>query len=243
LIGVEPVTSVGTGARAVASSLADLSVAIDMAGLVGKERVLNADGATTVANVTPGVDLTIQTKATGFAVTAQLASAASLHQLRFDVSLPDGATLELVGDGSIDVVDANGFTIGTFKAPWARAADGTVVETSYSVEAQTIVQSVATVDGALYPVVADPEFDWGILSGTIYFNRSETALICFAAYTTLLSMRDSAPLWAASLIATVIVIALTGVIVIACTANMLGKCIKLKTYNPYAFVYSGNRCT
>ena len=243
LASVEPVTSVGTGARAVTSTLADLSVAIDMAGLVGKERVLGADGATTVADAARGVDLTIRTSATGFAVSAQLASVASLHQLSFDVSLPDGATLELVDDGSIDVVDADGFTIGTFKAPWARASDGAVVETSYAVDGRTIVQSVAVVDEAQYPVVADPEFDWGILSGTIYFNRWETAWICVSAYTALTSMMQVAPLWAASVIATVIAVALFAVAAVACTVNTLGKCLKLKSYYPYAFVHSGNRCT
>ena len=158
---VEPVTNVGTGTRAVSSTLAGLSVAVDMVGLAGKERTSNADGTTTIDDVTGGVNLTIQTDSTGFAVSAELAAVTSLHQLRFDVSLPDGATLELDDDGSIDVVDADGFTIGAFKAPWAHAADGTVVETSYTVEGRTIVQSVATADEALYPVVADPEFVWG----------------------------------------------------------------------------------
>ena len=97
----------------------------------------------------------------------------------------------------------------------ARAADGTVVETSYTVEGRTIVQSVATADEALYPVVADPEFDWGILSGTIYFNRFETGLICFNAYTALVAMRDLTPLWAATLIGTVIAVALVGVALLA----------------------------
>ena len=243
LTTVGPVTSVGTGTRAVSSTLAGLSVAVDMVGLTGKERTSNADGTTTVGGVTDGVDLTIQTGSTGFAVSAELAAVTSLHQLRFDVSLPDGATLELVDDGSIDVVDADGFTIGVFKAPWARAADGTVVETSYTVEGRTIVQSVATTDEAVYPVVADPEFDWGIFSGTIYFNRSETAWICFTAYSALVIMRDTAPLWAATLIGTVLLVALGGVAIVACTANLQGKCVKLKTYQPYAFVYSGNRCT
>ena len=243
LTTVEPITNVGTGTRAVSSTLAGLSVAVDMVGLAGKERTSNADGTTAIDDVTGGVNLTIQTDSTGFAVSAELAAVTSLHQLRFDVSLPDGATLELDDDGSIDVVDADGFTIGAFKAPWARAADGTVVETSYTVEGRTIVQSVATADEALYPVVADPEFDWGWVTGTIYFNRAETALICFSAYTALVAMRDTAPLWAGTIIGTVILVALIGVALIACSANLAGKCIKLKSYAPYAFVYSGNRCT
>ena len=243
LTDVEPVASVGTGTRAVSSTLTGLSVAIDMAGLTDKERIANADGTTTIGDVTGGVELTIQTDSTGFAVSAELASATSLHQLRFDVSLPDGATLELVDDGSIDVVGVDGFTIGAFKAPWARATDGSVVETSYTVEGRTIVQSVATVDEALYPVVADPEFDWGILSGTIYFNRFETGWICVSAYMALTYMMQFAPLWATSVIATVIAVALTAVAILACAVNALGKCLKLKSYYPYAFVHSGSRCT
>ena len=243
LTSVEPVTSVGTGTRAVTSNLADLSVAVDMADLVGKERTLNADGTTTVAEAARGVDLTIQTKDAGFAVSAQLASVASLHQLRFDVSLPDGVTLELVDDGSIDVVDADGFTIGMFAAPWARAADGTAVETSYAVEGRTIVQSVAVVDEALYPVVADPEFSWGRISGTIYFNLSETGWICGSGIYALNSMMTYAPLWAYSVVANVIATIVFIVVSTACAARASDRCLKLKSLPPFVGSHGGNRCT
>lgn len=56
-------------------------------------------------------------------------------------------------------------------------------------------------------------------------------------------MMQLAPLWAASLIATVIAVALTAVALFACTVNALGKCLKLKSYSPFAFVHSGSRCT
>ena len=242
LTTVEPVTNVGTGTRAVSSTLAGLSVAVDMVGLAGKERTSNADGTTTIDDVTGDVNLTIQTNSTGFAVSAELAAVTSLHQLRFDVSLPDGATLELDDDGSIDVVDADGFTIGAFKAPWARAADGTVVETSYTVEGQTIVQSVATADEALYPVVADPEFVWGWVTGTIYFNRAETGSLCFAAYTALSNMMAVAPVWAASVIGILIASMLLVVAIYACSVNVLGKCVKIKTTLAMS-THSGDRCT
>ena len=213
-----------------------------MVGLAGKERTSNADGTTAIDDVTGGVNLTIQTDSTGFAVSAELAAVTSLHQLRFDVSLPDGATLELDDDGSIDVVDADGFTIGAFKAPWARAADGTVVETSYTVEGRTIVQSVATADEALYPVVADPEFDWGWVTGTIYFNRAETGLICFSAYTALTNMMAVAPVWAVSVIGTLIAAMLLVVTIYACSVTALGKCVKIKTTLTMS-THSGDRCT
>ena len=81
-----------------------------------------------------------------------------------------------------------------------------------------------------------------MISGTIYFNRSETGWICYSAHRALTSMMQVAPLWAASLIATVIAIVLTAVALAACTVNTLGKCLKLKSYSPYAFVHSGSRC-
>ena len=175
-------------------------------------------------------------------MSAELAAVTSLHQLRFDVSLPDGATLELDGDGSIDVVDADGFTIGAFKAPWARAADGTVVETSYTVEGRTIVQSVATADEALYPVVADPEFDWGWVTGTIYFDVAETGMICYAAYNSLVYMMAGAPFWALTVIGNVIAGMLLVVARFACSVKALGQCLKIKTTLAMS-ANSGSRCT
>ena len=56
-------------------------------------------------------------------------------------------------------------------------------------------------------------------------------------------MMQGAPIWAASVIATVIAVALFAVALVACTVNMLGKCLKLKRYAPYAYTHSGSRCT
>ena len=104
---------------------------------------------------------------TGFSVAAELESVESPHELRFDVSVPDDAILALTEDGSIDLIDEDGFTIGTFAVPWATAVDGSDIATSYHLDGQTIVQIVNTVTSELYPIIADPKFTWGWINGTI----------------------------------------------------------------------------
>ncbi len=63
--------------------------------------------------------------------------------------------------------------LATVAAPWAYDARGVPVPTNYRIEGTTIVQ---TVDhrGVAYPVVADPKFTWGWVTGTVYFTRAET---------------------------------------------------------------------
>ncbi|WP_405787196.1 hypothetical protein OG753_04075 [Streptomyces sp. NBC_00029] len=49
--------------------------------------------------------------------------------------------------------------------------------TSYSLDGNTLVQTIETGPDTAYPVVADPHYTWGIISGTVYFNKSETKVI------------------------------------------------------------------
>ena len=123
-----------------------------------------------------------------------------------------------------------------------RSSIGTVVETSYTVEGRTIVQSVATTDEALYPVVADPEFVWGWVTGTIYFDVAETGMICYAAYNSLVYMMAGAPFWALTVIGNVIAGILLVVALFACSVKALGQCLKIKTTLAMS-EHSGSRCT
>jgi len=91
----------------------------------------------------------------------------------YQVSLPAGETLQLDPLGGVLVV-LNGKWVGRFSAPWAVDAVNRTLPTAYTVTNNTITQTVNTT-GAQFPIIADPHYTWGIVTGTVYFNKSETA--------------------------------------------------------------------
>jgi hypothetical protein len=90
------------------------------------------------------------------------------------VSLPPGARL-VANDalGAIFVVDRHDDVIGVFARPWAVDADGMAVPTSFEIVGTTLRQHVDH-RGAAYPVIADPQYTWGWVTGTAYYSRRET---------------------------------------------------------------------
>ncbi|WP_031078128.1 hypothetical protein [Streptomyces sp. NRRL WC-3742] len=95
----------------------------------------------------------------------------------FTLDLPEGAELVPNDQGGYDIakrLPGGGTTVmGQVDAPWAKDATGKSLPTRYTLDNDTLTQSVDT-DGAVFPVVADPHYTWGIVTGTIYLNRSET---------------------------------------------------------------------
>lgn len=237
------VTSIGVGSELVSTAFSGQTVALDVASATARTRVTDASGATVVSDAIGDVDLKITTSNSGFAVAAELESVDSPHQLRFDVSVPDGATLVLTEEGSIDVVGRDGFTLGAFAAPWAVDTNGSDVTTSYSVDGNTIIQTVDPVAKELYPVIADPRFDWGWISGTIYLTRAETSSVCLNALNTLRLMAETAPVWAHTLIGAVIAIGVAVVAAAACSAHILNGCMKFSTNPPFIWPLDGDDCT
>lgn len=94
---------------------------------------------------------------------------------RFPLHLKAGQTAALQPDGSVVVSSTDG-DLGEFQPPWAKDAAGRSLATSYSLDGNTLVQRIDTTN-AQFPVTADPHYTWGIISGTIYFNKRETATI------------------------------------------------------------------
>jgi hypothetical protein len=101
----------------------------------------------------------------------------------FDVplDLPDGAHIQPSDDGGYDILegadtDGNMNSLAHIEQPWARDANGRALPTTFSLNGNQLTQRVETKD-AVFPVVADPHYTWGWISGTVYFNRSETARI------------------------------------------------------------------
>ena len=153
-----------------------------------------------------------------------------------EVDLPEGATLILTEEGSIDVLGDDRYTIAAFEVPWALDADGNDVPTHFTVDGNTITQIVETEETTVYPIVADPDLTWGNISGTAYFDKWETTLLCGGSWYTLVAMVTSAfwfPILAAVLLT---------MVAMACAARLLDKCIKVKSYGTVA-MYSGGYCT
>ena len=127
-----------------------------------------------VTNATGGADYVVLTDDDGLSVLIEIASAASDVEHSFDIDLPDGATLILTEEGSIDVLGGDRYTIAAFEVPWALDADGNDVPTHFTVDGNTITQIVETDETTVYPIVADPDLTWGNISGTAYFDKWET---------------------------------------------------------------------
>lgn len=77
----------------------------------------------------------------------------------YPVEVPQGFTLSLMEDGSVELLNAEGDIEGIFAAPWAVDAEGNPVETYFDVVGDGLVQYVLhRAEGVSYPVIADPLF-------------------------------------------------------------------------------------
>ncbi|MEZ0096056.1 hypothetical protein [Streptacidiphilus sp. EB129] len=108
-------------------------------------------------------------------------AAPTTRELRFPLTLPSGAFLAPQDDGavSVDAPVGNGAVgaVGEFQSPWAKDANGKALPTRYRIEGKTLVQTVTATAATAYPIVADPHYTWGIVTGTVYFDKAETATI------------------------------------------------------------------
>ncbi|MGX7681077.1 hypothetical protein ACSMXN_19485 [Jatrophihabitans sp. DSM 45814] len=96
----------------------------------------------------------------------------------FALTLPGKSTASVQPDGSVAVVTA-GRPVGAFLPPWAKDANGKALPTHFTVNGATLTQQIDTA-GAAYPITADPHYTWGWISGTVYFNKTETRSIAVA---------------------------------------------------------------
>ncbi|MCX5151822.1 hypothetical protein OHB36_34600 [Streptomyces sp. NBC_00320] len=147
-----------------------LPAAVDAAGTT------SAAGTTVYPNAAAHTDLAAQATVDGGArALVTLKSADAPTTQRFDLGLPDGAGLIADGTGGYDIVTSAGgagvVVRGHIDAPWAKDANGKAVPTSYSLDGNTLVQAIETGPDTAYPVVADPHYTWGIISGTVTSTR------------------------------------------------------------------------
>ena len=85
-------------------------------------------------------------------------------------------------DGGVDVVGPDGFVVSHVLAPWAVDANGDSVPTHFAIDGNTLTQVINhDSPGVAYPVVADPTFTHTWWNQTLYFNKTETAVVAAGA--------------------------------------------------------------
>lgn len=150
--------------------------------------VVDESGAVVYESDTSAVSLAAQaTFDGGLQVLVVIDGPSAPSEYRFDMTVPAGATLESTLDGGAQVVGADGHVVVKVEPAWALDANGNSVPTQYRVEGTTLVQVIDHA-AATYPVVGDPKYTWGIISGTVYLNRTETnKLILGTAITSIIA--------------------------------------------------------
>jgi len=145
--------------------------------LSGSRAAVTEGGTTVVSDATRSV--AVQPLPDGVRLMSVLADSSSPTSTTFRVSLPAGESLRLDVLGGVLVL-RDGKAVGRFNAPWAVDAAQNSLPTSYTVTGDAITQTVDT-RGAQFPVVADPHYTWGWVTGTVFFNKSETTKMAASA--------------------------------------------------------------
>jgi hypothetical protein len=155
----------------IAGAASELGIELpQVAGL--DEGVVDESGAVVYESDSAPVSLAAQaTVDGGMQVLMVLDGPDAPDEYRFDLALPQGASVVTHPDGAVEIVDGDGEAIGLFEAPWAVDAAGHSLETAYVVDGHTLVQTI-DLAGATYPVVADPAYfqDCGWVTCTRWVN-------------------------------------------------------------------------
>lgn len=123
----------------------------------------------------PGIDAAVVSGTDSQSNVVVLRDASAATDVNFNIS-GFGGKLTVDKLGGVVVSNADGSWDGRISAPWAYDAQGRALPISFTVNGNTITQHVDT-RGAAFPVVADPHYTWGWVTGTVYFNRHETQII------------------------------------------------------------------
>ncbi|MFD4431730.1 hypothetical protein ACFWPJ_20545, partial [Nocardia sp. NPDC058497] len=76
---------------------------------------------------------------------------------QFAHPVPAGGRLARNPDGSVSILGPDERAIGHIQRPWAYDAVGREVETEYTVDGTTLIQTIAPTADTIYPILADPE--------------------------------------------------------------------------------------
>ncbi|MBL7257804.1 hypothetical protein [Paractinoplanes lichenicola] len=150
---------------------AQVGLALPAGGSAGRAQQTGT-GTVVYANSRSAADVAVQTLTDG-AVRAlvTIADSSAPAEYRFPLTLPARTHLAANPDGSLDITDGT-LVYGKVAAPWATDATGAAVPTSYRLEGDTIVQTVAHGKATAYPVVADPSISFGLFV-YVRFSKAE----------------------------------------------------------------------
>jgi hypothetical protein len=142
----------------------------------------------------------------------------------------------------VNVLSGDGMPAGHFRAPWATDATGREVPTSYRLEGTVLVQTVA--HSGNYPVVADPHYTWGWVTGTAYYDRAETKSLKTYSFALIVAGGLCAAFaWQTAGASCAISAALFSQWqYVASNAHGEGRCVKIKIPTFWAYAYSGGHC-
>lgn len=110
----------------------------------------------------------------GVRVLTVIKSAQAPTEFDYNLKLDDGHKLRSLQDGRVVIVDGDDIVLSIIEAPWAYDAQGNAVAVKYTTSDDVLTLNVLHDDSTVYPVLADPVFKWGIISGTLYLDRQET---------------------------------------------------------------------
>ncbi|MDF3297513.1 hypothetical protein [Streptomyces tropicalis] len=231
------VTLPARGDEPIKATKGDTTVALTLPATGAKEQ-----SSTSGTDVFAGSDSSVSAAAQattdgGFRALFTLGDANAPRQQSFTLSLPAGATVRQTAEGGLVVFNDAGTIIGGLETPWAKDANGKAVPTSYTVEGNTITQTVTPDSDTAFPVVADPKWTWGIISGTVYFNKKETAHVASnAGFVAVLFAAAPPPFDAYGILNA------ANISRVAWNADSDHKCVEVKvpTFLPYE--YSGGYC-
>ncbi|WP_156807582.1 hypothetical protein [Acaricomes phytoseiuli] len=105
---------------------------------------------------------------------------------QFSYRLSEGFSPVMAEDGAVWAVgfDNNDqFAAYSIKEAWAKDATGKPVPTRYEIRGNDLVQVVSPTPDSVYPIVADPTWEWYNFAYGVGFNKAETRALANAATT------------------------------------------------------------
>jgi hypothetical protein len=139
--------------------LAEAEVGVELATPQAEPSASTIEGtAAFYPNVADDSDFLVVPAATGFETFTQLRSPTAPATQRFNLSLPQGATVEATDDGGAAVVKG-GEPLVALKPPTALDAEGNAVPVSLSADDASIELHTETSPETAYPVLVDPLWD------------------------------------------------------------------------------------
>lgn len=139
-----------------------------------REAELATDGTVVFRGGIPATDVAVQATDEGVRIHTVSNSAESPVEFNYQVELPSGGKLDLLKNGAVAVLDAEGGLRGGFAPPWALDRANQPVPTHYELRGATVVQVVEhRSPSVLYPVVADPWLWKDLISSASWASSSQ----------------------------------------------------------------------